>query len=83
MLSSAPKVPDFICAKILAGVVLVAEEGSGGTGGGEENPLALLLNCDGLLNGDWPLLNDGWPLLNDGWPLLNGGWPKPVGSAGI
>jgi hypothetical protein len=80
-------VPDFICAKILAGVVLVeAEEGSGGTGGGEENPLELL-NGDGLLNGDWPLLNDGcpllncWPLLNGDWLLLNGGWPKPVGSA--
>lgn len=56
---------------MLAGVVLVAEDGSGGTGGGEENPFAL--NGDGLLNGDWLLLNDGWP-------LLNGDWPKPVGS---
>jgi hypothetical protein len=63
--SSAPKVPDFIWAKILAGVVLVVlDDGSGGTGGGEENPLALL-NGDGLLNGDWLLLNEGWLLNGD------------------
>jgi len=62
-LSSDPRVPAFICAKILAGVVFAAG-GSGGTGGGEEKPFVLL---------------NGAALLNCGWLLLKGGWPKPVG----